>query len=710
MEGDITYNECDGVYMMVSFKKITEGYLFGKSETVVSFLNKFLEYFGEDLSIIKTLTEADLKRFIEHILNSRNGKGQYLKTGGLTVKICIIGAYLNRLKAVGLVKHNPFYPVNRRRYDRMIREIQANIFESRRKQRLFSLKGEILIDNYIGHAGKHNPTSNFHAYKVVPLLDLKDYILKHNLDIYQLQEKHVNALMEYWFSKVGENGARHIDDTIVRWLYALHCFYRYIHEEGYHDRQLFADYDKPMLRERVTKERPLFDQRNNRKRRYTLKEILKIYQKHLRQTFEDFRTRKERYNDLKRFIRYLGQGDITLYKVDQKTVQDFAEHLFNHEYEKGRFYKPQFQRDILSNLKKFYDWFCVSRYKVDNPFEGFNMQHHLNGIQKRYDKRDKSLEHRLVPACFEDSYQRATLFEYNTGLVKETVMNHQKGWQVFLNYAYEQGIEDLSQVDELVLEQYQLYVNGLKNSQGLNLSINTKLRHLVAVKTLFRYLTRFRYIPYDPSHVIQLPKKAIGLPTSGMTDREVKRMLTGKNPVTDKEIRNRAILETLYSGGMRSNELRSLKITDIDWQGGFIRVNTPKGGVAFQRVVPVGREALQWIEKYLDHIRPKHALTEDEEYLFISRYGKKLSSAAVLNIVKSNLSYLGYRRKIVTHSFRVSCGTEMLRNDADLKYVQQQLGHRNIASTEKYMRLVPGDLKKVHEKCHPRKKWEKKSG
>ena len=175
------------------------------------------------------------------------------------------------------------------------------------------------------------------------------------------------------------------------------------------------------------------------------------------------------------------------------------------------------------------------------------------------------------------------------------------------------------------------------------------------------------------------------------------------NTNTKIGIRDKAILETLYSTGIRASELAFLKIEDIDFAQGLIRINNAKGGRPFQRIIPIGKIALTYINIYITQAR-SYFLNGEPEILFLSKTGKRLDQNDLRNTIKSYCFKARLTKNITTHSFRVTCATEMLKNKADIRFIQQQLGHKKITSTQKYARVVPIDLKKVHSQTHPREK------
>lgn len=171
------------------------------------------------------------------------------------------------------------------------------------------------------------------------------------------------------------------------------------------------------------------------------------------------------------------------------------------------------------------------------------------------------------------------------------------------------------------------------------------------------------------------------LPRTCMNEKEVFQLLQQPQLNHDPLVtRNKAMLELLFSTGIRSNELCSFNLEDIDHQNEMVRINTPRGGSNYQRIIPVGKVALEYLTLYLNTARP--ALENgDAKALFISYAGHRLRNDAVLLMVKKYAHECGFRKNITTHSLRVTCATLMLRNGADIRYVQEQLGHKKITST-----------------------------
>jgi len=169
-------------------------------------------------------------------------------------------------------------------------------------------------------------------------------------------------------------------------------------------------------------------------------------------------------------------------------------------------------------------------------------------------------------------------------------------------------------------------------------------------------------------------------------------------------------MEVLYSTGIRNDELCHLKLEDINYEDGLVKISHPKGGIGFQRVIPIGRIACEHVKKYLQEARPKFLGGQvDSSYVFLNNFGTRLKRNVLTKYMLTYRLKTNIRNKITAHSFRVTCATGMLKNNAGLRYIQEQLGHRSLMSTQIYTRVYPKDLKRVHSKTHPREKIYKET-
>ena len=244
------------------------------------------------------------------------------------------------------------------------------------------------------------------------------------------------------------------------------------------------------------------------------------------------------------------------------------------------------------------------------------------------------------------------------------------------------------------------YLDEYKQENGKPLSEWTKLGIISSLKTYFNYLFENDYIlidPFDKIDKIKLPHK---LPKNIPTEQEVIAIIESIDTTTVKGYRTRTIIELLYSTGIRRIELTNLTIYDVDLNNGFIRVQKTK--FSRFRILPVGKIACQFLEEYINTIRPQLLKNNIHEHtLFLNQYGKKYSLTGISTLVRVTVRKILKSAKYSCHSFRHACATEMLKGNANIKYVQDMLGHKELSSTQIYTQVLPLDLLQVHKTTHP---------
>jgi integrase/recombinase XerD len=203
----------------------------------------------------------------------------------------------------------------------------------------------------------------------------------------------------------------------------------------------------------------------------------------------------------------------------------------------------------------------------------------------------------------------------------------------------------------------------------------------------------------NPAADLELPRKPPrGLPR-GLSLEHVRAVLNMPDITDPLGIRDRAILETFYSTGMRRSELTSLDIGDLDPAAGTMHIRKGKGGKG--RVVPVGTASLKWIEAYLERTRPQLLVDPGEQAFFLSGYGERMSATYVGNWVTRTVKAADIGKRGSCHLFRHSCATHMLENGADIRLIQQLLGHARLDTTQIYTEVAIKALKEAHARTHP---------
>lgn len=265
------------------------------------------------------------------------------------------------------------------------------------------------------------------------------------------------------------------------------------------------------------------------------------------------------------------------------------------------------------------------------------------------------------------------------------------------------GVRKLADLTRQVLSDYQMYLWKAESKHGGGkLSISTQHDRLAAVLRLAEWLLKEERILINPGATIQLPKLPKRLPRNYLSAKEMNRLLSACDLQTHLGLRNRAILETMYSTAIRNMELRNLTLEDLNTRDGYLTIRRGKGDK--DRVVPVGKASLHFIDLYLEKSRPVFVGKKKTGYLFVSQHGEKLHADTLNQIIDHAAKKARLKRKITAHGLRHTCATQMLRGRADIRHIQELLGHRSLASTQIYTRVEISDLKRVHQQCHPREK------
>ena len=247
------------------------------------------------------------------------------------------------------------------------------------------------------------------------------------------------------------------------------------------------------------------------------------------------------------------------------------------------------------------------------------------------------------------------------------------------------------------LQDFLEYVNEAENSQKL--APHSQARVLSGIKSFFKFLLIEDVISNDPSTLIEAPKLGRKLPDT-LSYNEIEALLAAIDLSSAEVIRNRAMLETLYSSGLRVSELVELRISNIFSDVGFLKV-LGKGNK--ERLVPIGKEALKYVRIYVDEVRVHIAIQKGfENYVFLNRRGKNLSRVMVFTIIKNLAKDIGLKKSVSPHTFRHSFATHLLEGGADLRAVQEMLGHESITTTEIYTHLDRDYLKQIITDYHPR--------
>ncbi len=265
---------------------------------------------------------------------------------------------------------------------------------------------------------------------------------------------------------------------------------------------------------------------------------------------------------------------------------------------------------------------------------------------------------------------------------------------------------DMRRVTRSMLETHIAGLYDYRTREGKPYAVGTICLKVRAVKRFFEFLSAANIIFIDPSETIKEPQKGKRRIKRILTENEVNLILDQPNLGTLAGIRDRTILETLYSTGIRKEELFRLSIYDLDLSGKTLRVNKGKGQK--DRVVPLGRHAARFLQEYIAKVRPHHTRkNRTERRLFVDIHGKPIGKETVAVMVRKYAGAAGVKIPVSPHMFRHAFAVGLVKNGADPRAVQKMLGHACLCTTQVYIQALGLDLKAVHAKTHPREKDKK---
>jgi len=280
------------------------------------------------------------------------------------------------------------------------------------------------------------------------------------------------------------------------------------------------------------------------------------------------------------------------------------------------------------------------------------------------------------------------------GLAHNTIISYREDLNIYIDFLIKHNIDSLSKTTKEAIINFMLY----QKDRGL--SVNSVARRLAAIKMFYRFLVRERILKIDPTSLIDSPKLWKKIPET-LSLNEVDSLISQPNIRERQGIRDRAILEALYATGMRVSEAVNLKVDNVNLDIGFLRCI---GKGSKERVIPLGRKAISSLRRYLKQSRPQllDSAKKDSEFLFLNRFGKKISRQSLWKIIKRYAREARIKKTIMPHILRHSFATHLLERGADLRSVQEMLGHANISTTQIYTHINKERLKSIHRMFHPR--------
>ncbi|MDU4960452.1 MAG: site-specific tyrosine recombinase XerD [Sporomusaceae bacterium] len=278
------------------------------------------------------------------------------------------------------------------------------------------------------------------------------------------------------------------------------------------------------------------------------------------------------------------------------------------------------------------------------------------------------------------------------GLAQNTLESYGRDLRQFQAYLQDSKIDFMKDLNRSTILTY------MDNLHSSGKAVSTISRNLAAIKSFYQYLVRERYIDKDPAAHLESPKLEKKLPKV-LSVHEVEELLRQPNVLLPAGLRDKAMLELLYATGIRVSELISLNISDVNLDMGYIKCY---GKGSKERIVPLGSIAAKCVQDYLGKGRPKLVRTYEEAALFINHHGNRLTRQGFWKIIKKYAQEAHIVKEITPHTLRHSFATHLLENGADLRSVQEMLGHADISTTQIYTHVTRNHLKEVYDKTHPR--------
>jgi integrase/recombinase XerD len=281
----------------------------------------------------------------------------------------------------------------------------------------------------------------------------------------------------------------------------------------------------------------------------------------------------------------------------------------------------------------------------------------------------------------------------------ETINKRNTSIRRLIVWCDQRGLNKPQDITRQVLERYRQHLFNYRKGNGEPLSFSSQYSLLAPLKAFFKWLAKENHILFNPASEFDLPKIPKRLPKYILTTEEINDMINQTSIYGDLGIRDAAIIDTFYSTGVRRMELVNLKIHDIDFDRGTVVIF--EGKWQKDRMVPIGDRAMAWLHKYMEDVRPQLIKGEDNGYIFLTKEGEPFAKNRMGDLINKYKEAVGIDKPGSCHLFRNAMATHMLDNGADIRYIQEMLGHANLSSTQIYTQVSIKKLKEIHTATHP---------
>jgi integrase/recombinase XerD len=282
---------------------------------------------------------------------------------------------------------------------------------------------------------------------------------------------------------------------------------------------------------------------------------------------------------------------------------------------------------------------------------------------------------------------------------ERTVENRESYLGFFIAWSESRSILRPQEVTKPILESYQRHLYHHRKRDGKPLSFRAQHSRLVPVRAYFKWLTRQNVLLSNPASELELPRLEHRLPKHVLTVDEAERVLAQPDVREPLGVRDRVLLEVLYSTGIRRMEVVRLSLYALDAERGTLLIRQGKGRK--DRMVPIGERAIRWLEKYLYEVRPALVVGADDGTLFLTNLGESFTPNRLTQLVRNYVDAADIGKRGACHLFRHTVATLMLEHGADIRYIQEMLGHADLSTTQIYTQVSIRKLKQVHDATHP---------
>lgn len=305
------------------------------------------------------------------------------------------------------------------------------------------------------------------------------------------------------------------------------------------------------------------------------------------------------------------------------------------------------------------------------------------------------------PESLYNAMRRFLQWQAEKNYSPKTIENREVYLRYFIQWCDERGLGQPQEITKPIIERYQRYLFLYRKKNGEPLSTRSQHVRVVPIRAWFKWLARQNHILYNPASDIEMPRLERRLPKHILTVDESEAIINQPDTSKPTGIRDRAILETLYSTGIRRMELINLKLFDIDNDRGTVMVRQGKGRK--DRMIPIGERALKWIEKYQSDVRPELSTPNDDGILFLTHLSDAFTPNRLTQMVRDYIDAADIGKRGSCHLFRHTMATLMLENGADVRFIQAMLGHVSLETTQIYTQVSIRKLKDIHTATHPAK-------